>query len=362
MPFELSLTDSPSQRRAKIVATLGPASNTEPVFRELVRAGIDVVRLNFSHGSQEKKLALIQMIRKVSREERKPLCILGDLQGPKIRTSKLKDHQAVQLKAGGRLTITPRDVPGTATLVGTTFKTLAENVEQGSRILLSDGLIELRVQEVHGDDVICEIVNGGMLGENKGINLPGIPVKVPSLTEKDEEDLIFAIGEGVDTVAVSFVRTADDVRHVKRRLVALNSDAWIIAKLEKPQAIEHLDSILEVADCIMVARGDLGVEVPPEKVPAIQKHIIRRAAEFRKPVITATQMLESMIDNPRPTRAEVSDVANAVYDGTDAVMLSGESAVGKYPVVTVAMMARIVAEAEGNIASAKADSTSPIRP
>src|SRR6202522_2749642 len=349
MPFELSLTDSPSQRRAKIVATLGPASNTEPVFRELVRAGIDVVRLNFSHGSQEKKLALIQMIRKVSREERKPLCILGDLQGPKIRTSKLKDHQAVQLKAGGRLTITPRDVPGTATLVGTTFKTLAENVEQGSRILLSDGLIELRVQEVHGDDVICEIVNGGMLGENKGINLPGIPVKVPSLTEKDEEDLIFAIGEGVDTVAVSFVRTADDVRHVKRRLVALNSDAWIIAKLEKPQAIEHLDSILEVADCIMVARGDLGVEVPPEKVPAIQKHIIRRAADYRKPVITATQMLESMIDNPRPTRAEASDVANAIYDGTDAVMLSAESAAGKYPVESVAMMSKIIMETEAHM-------------
>ena len=188
-----------------------------------------------------------------------------------------------------------------------------------------------------------------MLGENKGINLPGIPVKVPSLTEKDEEDLIFAIGQGVDTIAVSFVRTADDVRHVKNRLAALNSDAWIIAKLEKPQAIEHLDSILEVADAIMVARGDLGVEVPPEKVPAIQKHIIRRAAEYRKPVITATQMLESMIENPRPTRAEASDVANAIYDGTDAVMLSGETAAGKYPVEAVAMMAKIVTETEHQI-------------
>ena len=194
MPFaEPSLNDSVSQRRAKIVATLGPASNTEPVFRELVRAGVDVVRLNFSHGTHEEKLALIQMIRKVSREERKPLCILGDLQGPKIRTSKLKDHQPVMLKAGERLTITPRDVPGTASLVGTTFKTLAENVEQGSRILLSDGLIELRVHEVVGDDVVCDIVNGGMLGENKGINLPGIPVRVPSLTEKDTQDLEFAL-------------------------------------------------------------------------------------------------------------------------------------------------------------------------
>ena len=349
MPFELSLTDSPSQRRAKIVATLGPASNTEPVFRDLVRAGVDVVRLNFSHGSHEEKLALIQMIRKVSREERKPLCILGDLQGPKIRTSKLKDHQAVQLKAGQRLTITPRDVPGTASLVGTTFKTLAENVEQGSRILLNDGLIELRVHEVLGEDVVCDIINGGPLGENKGINLPGIPVRVPSLTDKDSADLEFALKNGVDAIAVSFVRTAEDVRLVRNRVSAYGSETWIIAKLEKPQAIEHLDAILTVADGIMVARGDLGVEVPPEKVPAIQKHIIRRAAEFRKPVITATQMLESMIDNPRPTRAEVSDVANAVYDGTDAVMLSGESAVGKYPVGAVSMMARIVADAEHHI-------------
>ena len=343
---ENSLNDFISQRRAKIVATLGPASNTVAVFRDLVRAGVDVVRLNFSHGTHEEKLALIQMIRKVGREERKPLCILGDLQGPKIRTSKLKDHQPVMLKTGGRITITPRDVPGTASLVGTTFKTLAENVEQGSRILLSDGLIELRVHQVMGEDVVCEIINGGLLGENKGINLPGIPVRVPSLTDKDSQDLEFAIRNGVDAIAVSFVRTAEDVRIVRNRVAALGGETWIIAKLEKPQAIEHLDTILQVADGIMVARGDLGVEVPPEQVPAFQKHIIRRAAEYRKPVITATQMLESMIENPRPTRAEVSDVANAVYDGTDAVMLSGESAVGKYPVETVAMMGRIVIEAE----------------
>jgi pyruvate kinase len=350
MPLsESNLNDSVTQRRAKIVATLGPASNTFAVFRDLVRAGVDVVRLNFSHGTHEEKLALIQMIRKVSREESKPLCILGDLQGPKIRTSKLKDHQPVLLRAGQRLTITPRDVPGTASLVGTTFKTLAENVEQGSRILLSDGLIELRVHEVVGDDVISEIINGGMLGENKGINLPGIPVRVPSLTDKDSQDLEFAIRNGVDAVAVSFVRTAEDVRLVRNRVSAYGGETWIIAKLEKPQAIEHLDSILQVSDAIMVARGDLGVEVPPEQVPAYQKHIIRRAGEYRKPVITATQMLESMIENPRPTRAEVSDVANAVYDGTDAVMLSGESAVGKYPVQTVSMMGRIVFEAERHI-------------
>ena len=356
---ETSLSESPVQRRAKIVATLGPASNTEPVFRELVRAGVDVVRLNFSHGTHDEKLELIQMIRKVSREERKPLCILGDLQGPKIRTSKLKDRQPVMLKAGARLTITPRDVLGTASVVSTTFKTLAENVEQGSRILLSDGLIELRVHEVKGADVVCEVVNGGLLGENKGINLPGIPVRVPSLTDKDSQDLEFALKNGVDAIAVSFVRTAEDVRIVRNRVSAYGGETWIIAKLEKPQAIEHLDSILQAADGIMVARGDLGVEVPPEQVPAIQKHIIRRAAEYVKPVITATQMLESMIENPRPTRAEVSDVANAVYDGTDAVMLSGESAVGKYPVEAVAMMARIVSEAERHIKEEKETHAEP---
>jgi pyruvate kinase len=202
---------------------------------------------------------------------------------------------------------------------------------------------------VLGPDVVCEIINGGMLGEHKGINLPGIPVRVPSLTEKDTDDLEFALKNGVDAIAVSFVRTAEDVSLVRNRVTAYGAETWIIAKLEKPQAIEHLDSILLAADGIMVARGDLGVEVPPEKVPAIQKHIIRRAAEYSKPVITATQMLESMIENPRPTRAEVSDVANAVYDGTDAVMLSGESAVGKYPVEAVAMMARIVTEAEHDI-------------
>jgi pyruvate kinase len=350
MPFsQTSHTDSSFQRRAKIVATLGPATNTESVFRDLVRAGVDVARLNFSHGSHEEKLALIQMIRKVSREEQKTLCILGDLQGPKIRTSELKGHQPVLLKAGRQITITPREVPGTAALVGTTFKTLAENVEQGSRILLSDGLIELRVHEVVGDDVVCEIVNGGLLGEHKGINLPGIPVRVPSLTEKDTGDLEFALKNGVDAIAVSFVRTAEDVSLVRNRVSAYGCDTWIIAKLEKPQAIEHLDAILTAADGIMVARGDLGVELPSEQVPAIQKHVIRRAAEFRKPVITATQMLESMIENPRPTRAEVSDVANAVYDGTDAVMLSGESAVGKYPVDAVSMMARIVIDAEFHI-------------
>jgi pyruvate kinase len=336
-------------RRAKIVATLGPASSGETVFRELLRAGLDVARLNFSHGTHPEKLKLIEMVNKVSREERKPICILGDLQGPKIRTGRLKNRIPVQLKGGQRLTITPRDILGTSSLIATTFPTLAENLEPGARILLSDGLIELRVLEIPGEDVECEVINGGMLGEHKGINLPGIPVRVPSLTEKDEEDLEFGLKHGIHAVAVSFVRTADDVRNVKNRVTALGMETWIVAKLEKPQAIENLEAILENADGVMVARGDLGVEMPPEKVPAIQKHVIRRAAEHRKPVITATQMLESMIENPRPTRAEASDVANAIYDGTDAVMLSAETAAGKYPVEAVKMMAKIVSETETNV-------------
>ncbi len=335
-----------TQRRAKIVATLGPSSKSENVFRELVRAGLDVARLNFSHGTHPEKLELIHMVRKVAKEEGKTICILGDLQGPKIRTGRLLDKKPIQLETGQKLTITPRDIPGTIETISTVFPTLAENLEPGSRLLLSDGLIELHVVSVSGDDVECLVINGGTLGEFKGINLPGIPVKVPSLTEKDEIDLVFCMEAKVDAIALSFVRTAEDVSVVKDKIAQHGGDVWIIAKLEKPQAIENLDSILAIADGVMVARGDLGVEVPPEKVPAIQKLVIRRAAEYRKPVITATQMLESMVENPRPTRAEASDVANAVYDGTDAVMLSAESAAGKYPVEAVRMMARIVVETE----------------
>lgn len=346
----LSSASSPaSARRAKIVATIGPASNTETVFRGLLRAGMDVARLNFSHGTHPEKVKLIQLIRRVAADEGKNICILADLQGPKIRTGRLKNRLPVSLKTGQQLTITPRDIPGTSAVIGTTFPTLGENLEEGSRILLSDGLIELRVRRIRGADVSCEVINGGLLGEYKGINLPGISVRVPSLTSKDEIDLAFAIQHDLDMVAVSFVRTAEDVRLVRHRVAALGAETWIIAKLEKPQAIEHLESILEVADGVMVARGDLGVEISPEKVPAIQKRVIRRAAELRKPVITATQMLESMIENPRPTRAEASDVANAIYDGTDAVMLSAETATGKYPVESVAMMAKIVTETEMQI-------------
>src|SRR5215469_6808590 len=316
-----------------------------------MRLGMDVARLNFSHGTHEEHARVMDRLRRVAEKEGRTICILQDLQGPKIRTGRLKYRTPIAIKRGAKLTITPRDIAGTASVISTTFKSLAQEVEPGARVLLSDGLIELRVLAVRGDDVECEVINGGLLGEHKGINLPGTVVNVPSLTEKDEKDLDFGLRHGVDIVAVSFIRTADDVRLVKRLTRLHKADVLVIAKLEKPQAVDpaNLEEILDVADGVMVARGDLGVEVPPEKVPIIQKHVIRRAADWRKPVITATQMLESMIENPRPTRAEASDVANAILDGTDAVMLSAETASAKYPRETVAIMARIITEAERNV-------------
>ncbi len=318
-------------------------------MRDLLRIGMDVARLNFSHGTHEDHAHNIERLRRAAGREGRTVCILQDLQGPKIRTGQLERHEPVLLQTGSVVTITPKDVPGTATRISTTFPDLATELATGARILLSDGLIELRVRGVRGEDVLCDVLNGGMLGEHKGINLPGVALSIPALTEKDRKDLEFGLDHGVDAVALSFVRTAADVLTVKKIIAQHNSDLPVIAKLEKPQAIDHLEEIMEVADGIMVARGDLGVEMAPEKVPVIQKHVIRRAAAWRKPVITATQMLESMIENPRPTRAEASDVANAIFDGTDAVMLSAETASGKYPCEAVTMMSRIVVEAEGNM-------------
>jgi pyruvate kinase len=335
-------------RRAKIICTIGPASNSEAVMRDLLRCGMDVARLNFSHGSHQDHAQSIIRLRRAAERERRTVCILQDLQGPKIRTGLLERHEPVLLKTGSMVTITPQSIAGTPTRISTTFPDLAREVGPGARILLSDGLIELRVKSIRGKDVVCQVINGGMLGEHKGINLPGVALSIPALTEKDRKDLEFGLEHGVDAVALSFVRSAADVRTVKRIVIARGKDIPLIAKLEKPQAIDHLEEILEVADGVMVARGDLGVEVAPEKVPVIQKHVIRRAAAWRRPVITATQMLESMVENPRPTRAETSDVANAIFDGTDAVMLSAETASGKYPRESVAIMARIVVEAESN--------------
>jgi pyruvate kinase len=337
------------RRRAKIVCTLGPSSSSEDRIRQLLLLGMDVARLNFSHGSHDEHLQRIRTLRKVASELGRTVCVLQDLQGPKIRTGALRGHQPVELLPGSRIIITNREVEGTSELLGTTFKTLAREAEVGSRILLSDGRLSLKVLKVRGDDVICEVVDGGMLGEHQGINLPGAVLSLPSLTRKDKKDLAFGLSVPVDAIAISFVRSAADVRAVKKIVAAAGRDTPVIAKLEKPQAIENLEEILEIADAVMVARGDLGVEVPPEKVPVIQRHVIRRAAHWSKPVITATQMLDSMMQNPRPTRAEASDVANAVYNGTDAVMLSGETASGKYPCEAVSMMVRIVLEAEADM-------------
>lgn len=319
-------------------------------MRDLLRMGMDVARLNFSHGTHEEHARNIERLRKTAEKEERTVCILQDLQGPKIRTGALKDHKPIELKSGSTIIITPHDIAGTPSRISTTFPDLAGEVAPGARILLRDGLIELRVRTIRGKDVVCTVVNGGILGEHQGINLPGTALSIPALTEKDRGDLEFGLAHGVDAVALSFVRSAADVKMVRRIVRDASADVPLIAKLEKPQAIDHLEEILDAADGVMVARGDLGVEMAPEKVPVIQKHVIWRAAQWRKPVITATQMLESMIENPRPTRAEASDVANAIFDGTDAVMLSAETASGRYPREAVAMMARIVAEAESNMA------------
>ena len=338
-----------SARRAKIICTIGPSCHSEAAMRDLMRMGMDVARLNFSHGTHEDHARHIERLRRAAQREGRPGCVMQDLQGPKIRTGRLERHEPVLIKTGSVVIITPRDIAGTPTRISTTFPDLAREVEPGTRILLSDGLIELRVRSLRGKDVVCDVLNGGMLGEHKGINLPGVALSIPALTAKDRKDLEFGLKHGVDMVAISFVRSASDVSSVKQILARHGSDIPVIAKLEKPQAIDHLEEILEATDGVMVARGDLGVEVAPEKVPVIQKHVIRRAAAWRKPVITATQMLESMVENPRPTRAEASDVANAIFDGTDAVMLSAETATGRYPRETVAIMSRIVVEAEANM-------------
>jgi len=280
---------------------------------------------------------------------KKTIAILADLQGPKIRTGVLAGGGPVLLRTGQEFTITTAKVLGDSTRVSTVFEQLPREVKAGDRLLLSDGLIELRVKQVRRSEVICQVANGGALGENKGINLPGVKLRVPALTAKDKADLKFALAAGADYVAVSFVRRPDDVALAKQLIRKARKDTPVIAKLEKPEAIENLDAILRVADGVMVARGDLGVEMSPERVPVVQKQIIARAREFRRPVITATQMLESMTENPRPTRAEASDVANAIFDGSDAVMLSAETASGKYPVEAVSMMARIIESAESSI-------------
>jgi len=332
-------------QKTKIVCTLGPATNSEEMIARLIKAGMSVVRLNFSHGIQEEHQKMIHAVRKVSARLGKPIPILQDLQGPKLRVGKIKNG-AIRLKKGNRITITTDNVISDEHIISTTYQLLAQDVKPGDIILLDDGLIQLKVKEKKTDRVLCQVLEGGYLSDHKGINLPGVSISQPSFTKKDHDDLLFGIDQGVDIVAMSFVRSANDVLKVKNTIATKQKDIMVIAKLEKPEAIQHLDEIIEVSDGVMIARGDLGVELPLQKVPSLQKKIILKAIQKGKPVITATQMLESMRYNSRPTRAEVSDVANAIFDGTDAVMLSAETATGKYPVTTVKTMAKIIKEAE----------------
>lgn len=333
-------------RKAKILATLGPATRGPGVIEALLAAGLNGVRINMSHGTLAEKEADIHEVRAAAARLNCPLAVLVDLSGPKIRTGSLKDSQPVKLEAGALFTITTREVLGDMTEVSTNYPDLALVVQPGARLLLDDGAIELRVEETNKTDVICRVINGGILGERKGINLPGVPLPIASMTEKDRNDLRWAVSQNADYIALSFVRRAEDCVDAKNLIQEAGGHSPLVAKIEKSEAIDHLDEIIAAADAVMVARGDLGVETSVELVPVYQKQIIEKAVLAGKMVITATQMLQSMISSPRPTRAEASDVANAVWDGTDALMLSGETATGSYPVAAVATMARIIESAE----------------
>lgn len=331
--------------RTKIIATVGPASESKENLAALMDAGVTIFRLNFSHGTQENKAAIIQNIRDLSADRKRAIAILADLQGPKIRVGQLVGGQ-MTLLAEDVVTITPGNILGAEKIIPTTYKNLPNDVVRGDQILLDDGLLELKVLGVDGDNVKCQVVHGGVLKDRKGINLPGVKVSAPCMTEKDIDDLHFCIHQAVDFVALSFVRKASDVEELRSMIDKQHSRVRIVSKIEKPEAVADFDNILAKSDAVMVARGDLGVEVRAEKVPLIQKEIIRKCNMAGKPVITATQMLESMISNPRPTRAETSDVANAILDGTDCVMLSGETASGSYPVEAVKVMRDVARDVE----------------
>lgn len=331
--------------KTKIVATVGPASNSREKLLELIQAGVDVFRLNFSHGSHEDHLKVIENVRSLNEEHKLNVCLLQDLQGPKIRTREVENN-GVELIPGEKLIITMESVIGNSKKISSSYTALADDVQIGDTILIDDGKIELKVIEKNGKEVTTVIIYGGLLKSKKGINLPDSNVSAPSLTEKDYEDLMFGIKNNVDWVALSFVRKAEDVKHLKDIIAKNGSQTRVIAKIEKPEALKNIDEIIEVSDALMVARGDLGVEIPSEEVPIAQKMIVKKCNIAGKPVIVATQMMESMITNPRPTRAETNDVANAVMDGADCVMLSAETASGNYPVLTVQSMSKTIQSIE----------------
>ena len=337
--------------RTKIVCTIGPATQSRKVLKELILAGMNVARLNFSHGTHKEHKKVADSVKSLSRSLNRPVAIMLDLQGPKIRTGLIKGG-TLRVKARDAFTITTRGVKGEPGIISTTYRGITKDLQPGDKILMDDGLIELKVRDKNKTDLFCEVVGGGIIGEHKGINLPGIATGIPAVTEKDKKDLDFGLEMGIDFVAASFVRSARDIQVLKRILKKKNTPIPVIAKIEKPQAIDKLAEILDACEGIMVARGDLGVELSPEQVPVAQKKMIALANEKRKLVITATQMLESMTEHPLPTRAEASDVANAIVDGTDAIMLSGETSVGKYPIKALKMMARIARVTEKNFPAA----------
>ncbi len=335
-------------KATKIVCTIGPSSQNEEVLRKMVDAGMNVARLNMSHGSYEFHQKTIRNVRSISKKTGKHIGILLDLQGPKIRTGK-QIKETIELKKGELLKLTTEDITGNWEMLSINYKQLPDEAKPGEKILLDDGNIELKILEIENRIITCRILNGGTIRSFRGINLPDTAISTPSLTEKDIQDLAFGLDNDVDFVALSFVRKAEDITDLKSRINKAGKDIFVVAKIEKPEAIENIDAIIAVTDGIMVARGDLGAETSPQEVPILQKSIIRKCNYANKPVITATQMLESMISKPRPTRAEANDVANAIFDGTDAVMLSGETAMGEYPVEAVTIMSHIAQRTEREV-------------
>lgn len=342
-------------RRTKIVCTIGPATRSPEMVERLIDAGMNVARLNFSHANHDIHREQIRIVREAAAKKGANIAILMDLQGPKIRTGKLVEPHRITLEPGAPFTITAEKLVGDVHRVSTTYKSLPNDVKAGDRILLSDGTLELRVESVAPPEVHCTVVRGGELGESKGINLPGVKIAEPSLTEKDREDVALSIAEGADFIALSFVRSADDIRQLRALLQESGSEIGIVAKIERPEALQEFDEIAALSDGIMVARGDLGVEVDFEDVPSIQKRLIASCNELGVPVITATQMLESMVHCGRPTRAEVTDVANAIYDGTDAVMLSAETASGDYPIESCTVMAQVARKTDDEMRKKNSD-------
>ena len=339
-------------KKTKIVCTMGPNTNDREMMRKLIQNGMNVARFNFSHGDHEEQKGRMDMLKELREEEHATTAILLDTKGPEIRTGVLKDGKKIKLETGKTFTLTTEDIVGDENKVSITYKGLAEDVSEGKIILIDDGLIGLKVIGKTDKEIHCEIINGGELGEKKGVNVPGVPVRLPAITEKDKEDIKFGAEQGIDFIAASFVRNAECILEIKAYLKSLGAPYIpIIAKIENEEGISNIDEIIRAADGIMVARGDLGVEVPAEEVPFLQKEIIRKCNDAFKPVVTATQMLDSMIRNPRPTRAEATDVANAIYDGTDAIMLSGEQAKGKYPVEAVKMMNQIAISTEVHLST-----------